>query len=134
MVKRASLPICLLVSLFFLSGFALARDRGNKGPEKPGVFLVDKSITQANIKVGFRGLKRPHPDYYPLSVASYIFGSGGFTSRLVAKVRSEKGLAYVVRSFVESNYYNTGTVGFYLQTKVESGGLAIRLCLKELSV
>ncbi|MBF0430078.1 MAG: insulinase family protein [Fibrobacteria bacterium] len=103
-----------------------------RGPEKPGIYLFDKEFSQVTIKAGFPGLKRPHPDYYPLAVASYILGSGGFASRLVTSVRSEAGLAYVVRSFVESDYYRKGTVGFYLQTKAESGTQAIKLSLDEI--
>ncbi len=105
---------------------------GFKGPAEAGVYLVDKDLTQANIKVGFPGVKRPHPDYYKLSLASYIFGSGGFTSRLTAKVRTDEGLAYSVRSFVNSSYDREETVGFALQTKVESGVRAIDLCFSEM--
>jgi len=100
--------------------------------KQPGVFLVDKDFKQATIQVGFPGLRRPHPDYYKLSVASYIFGGGGFTSRLVTKVRTEAGLAYSVRSFVQSDYFRDGTVGFYLQTKAESGATAVELCFEEM--
>jgi zinc protease len=103
-----------------------------KGPKPTGIYVIDKDFSQATIQVGFPGLKRPHPDYYPLAVANYIFGSGGFTSRLTAKVRTEEGLAYVVRSFVQSDYYRKGTVGFYLQTKAETGELAITYCFDEL--
>jgi zinc protease len=41
-----------------------------RGPASTGVYLMDKDFQQASIKVGFPGLKRPHPDYYKLSVAS----------------------------------------------------------------
>jgi len=102
------------------------------GPKKPGVYLVDKELTQASIQVGFPGVQRPHPDYYKLTLANYIFGSGGFTSRLALKVRTEAGLAYSVRSFVQSSYYRRGTVGFRLQTKTESGTQAIQLCFAEM--
>jgi zinc protease len=102
------------------------------GPKVPGVYVIDQDFTQASIKIGFPGVKRPHPDYYPLTLASYIFGSGGFTSRLVAKVRTEAGLAYSVRSFVESDYKRKGTVGMSLQTKVSSTVEAISLCFSEM--
>lgn len=97
-----------------------------------GLYYVDKDLTQYTIQIGFPGMQRPHPDYYPLHVASYIFGQGGFTSRLVKKIRTDEGLAYTVRSFVESEYFRPGTVGIALQTKVESGLDAIQLCFQEL--
>ena len=103
-----------------------------RGPDKPGVYLVDKQATQATIRMGAPGVKRPHPDYYPLSVASYIFGDGGFTSRLMEKVRSNEGLAYGIDSDVGSDYNRQGTVGVSLQTKVETGAYAVKLVLDEM--
>jgi zinc protease len=103
-----------------------------KGPMAPGVYIVDKPFAQATIQIAAPGVKRPDPDYYRLSVASYIFGDGGFTSRLVEKVRSNEGLAYGVSSDIESDYYRRGSVSVSLQTKVETGAYAIRLVLDEM--
>jgi zinc protease len=103
-----------------------------RGPENPGVYLVDKQVTQATIKLGAPGVKRPDPDYYPLIVASYIFGDGGFTSRLMEKVRSNEGLAYGVDSDVGSDYNRQATVLVSLQTKVETGAYAVKLVLEEM--
>jgi zinc protease len=102
------------------------------GPQAPGVYIVDKQVTQATIKMGAPGVKRPDPDYYPLVVASYIFGDGGFTSRLMEKVRSNEGLAYGIDSDVGSDYYRRSTVGVSLQTKVETGAYAVKLVLSEM--
>jgi zinc protease len=102
------------------------------GAAKPGVYLVDKPFSQATIRIAAPGVQRPHPDYYPLIVASYVFGDGGFTSRLVEKVRSNEGLAYGVSSDVESDYYRKGSVSVSLQTKVETGAYAIDLVQKEM--
>jgi zinc protease len=103
-----------------------------RGAEKPGVYVVDKAVTQATIRMGAPGVKRPNPDYYPLVVASYIFGDGGFTSRLMEKVRSNEGLAYGVDSDVGSDYYRQSTVSVSLQTKVETGAYAIQIVLAEM--
>src|SRR5262249_4225893 len=48
---------------------------------------------------GRRAVRQTDPDYFPLSVASYVLG-GGSTSRLYTKVREESGLAYAVYSWV----------------------------------
>lgn len=103
-----------------------------KGPEKPGVFIIDKQVTQATIKLGAPGVKRPDADYYPLVVASYIFGDGGFTSRLVERVRSNEGLVYGIDSDVGSDYHRKSTVGVSLQTKVETAAYAVKLVLEEM--
>jgi zinc protease len=102
-----------------------------RGPEAPGVFVIDKQVSQATIKMGAPGVKRPHPDYYPLVVANYVFGDGGFTSRLMEKVRSNEGLAYGVNSDIGSDYYRRSTVSVGLQTKVETAAYAIKIVLAE---
>ncbi len=102
------------------------------GSQSPGTYLVYKDFQQATIRIGFPGLKRPHKDYYPLSVANYIFGAGGFTSRIVARIRTDEGLAYSVYSYAGSSYYRKAAIGIYLQTKAESAGQAIDLCFEEI--
>ncbi len=103
-----------------------------KGPHNPGVYLVDKPFSQATIRMGAMGVQRPNPDYYRLVVASYIFGDGGFTSRLMERVRSNEGLAYGIGSEVESDYYRTGTVYVGLQTKAPTGAYAVKLVIEEM--
>ena len=100
--------------------------------QKTGIFLVDKDITQANIQMSAPFVKRPHPDYYPTAVASFILGGGSFSSRLMATVRSDNGLAYSIHSYAENSYRDQGRVFISLQTKVESAALAIDLIQKEI--
>lgn len=98
----------------------------------PGVYLSDKKITQANILMAQPFVKRPHPDYYPAMVASYILGGSGFTSRLTERVRSDEGLAYSVYSFTDSDYDDVGTAGVALQTKVASVPFALSIIREEI--
>lgn len=103
------------------------------GPQSPGVYVIDKpNFTQATIKMAAPGVKRPDPDYYRLIVASYVFGDGGFTSRLMEKVRSNEGLAYGVDSDVGSDYYRRSTVSVSLQTKVETAAYAVKIVMAEM--
>jgi zinc protease len=94
---------------------------------KPGTYVVDKDITQANISMNQPFVKRPHEDYYPAAVASFILGGGSFTSRLMNRVRSDEGLAYSVYSSVGNDYRDTAMVTIALQTKVESVDFALKL-------
>lgn len=94
---------------------------------KPGIYVVDKDITQANISMNQPFVKRPHEDYYPAAVASFILGGGSFTSRLMNRVRSDEGLAYSVYSSVGNDYRDTALVTIALQTKVESVDFALKL-------
>ncbi len=98
---------------------------------KPGIYLVDKDISQANISMSAPFVKRPHPDYYPAAVSSFILGGGSFSSRLMSRVRSDNGLAYSIYSTVDNDYRDTGLVTIALQTKVESAGEALRLIKEE---
>ena len=98
---------------------------------KPGVYVVDKDISQANITMNQPFVKRPHPDYYPAAVASFILGGGSFSSRLVNRVRSDEGLAYTVYSSVGNDYLDTSMSTIALQTKVETVDLALKLIFEE---
>jgi zinc protease len=102
------------------------------GMRAPGVYLVDKPFAQAGIQVAAPGVRRPHPDYYRLLLASEVFGGGGFTSRLALRVRSDEGLAYSVSSWVDSDYHRRGTVRVGLQTKAETGTLAVDIVRGEM--
>uniref|UniRef100_A0A7C3YZF1 Insulinase family protein n=1 Tax=Desulfobacca acetoxidans TaxID=60893 RepID=A0A7C3YZF1_9BACT len=65
----------------------------------PGVYLFDRpELTQSEIRMGHLGLPRHHPDYFPLRLANYILGEGGFSSRLMARIRSDLGFTYGIRS------------------------------------
>lgn len=98
---------------------------------KPGVYVVDKDITQANITMNQPFVKRPHPDYYPTAVASFILGGGSFSSRLMNRVRSDEGLAYSVYSTVGNDYRDTAMTTIALQTKVETVDFAMKLVFEE---
>ncbi len=65
----------------------------------PGIYLLDRpDLTQSEIRVGHLGLPRAHADYFPLKLANYILGEGGFSSRLMARIRSDLGFTYGIRS------------------------------------
>jgi len=63
------------------------------------VLLVDKGVPQTTIKVGHSGISKDNPDLFPLRVANYILGGGGFNSRMMREIRSNRGLAYSVYSY-----------------------------------
>ena len=75
---------------------------GEKAPPVPanptmaagGVYLVDKDVNQGRVSVMLPGVKRDDPDFPAITVMNDILGGGGFTSRLMNRVRSDEGLAY----------------------------------------
>jgi zinc protease len=65
--------------------------------EGPRVVLIEKDITQSNIRMGHAGGIRVAntPDYFAAQVADFLLGGGGgFNSRLLQRVRSDSGFAY----------------------------------------
>lgn len=70
-----------------------------EGLRAPGLYLLDRpDLTQSEIRMGHLGLPRSHPDYYPLRLVNYILGEGGFSSRLMTRIRSDLGCTYGIRS------------------------------------
>ncbi len=75
-------------------------------PAAPNVLRADTPLagkTQTDLVLGYVGLRRTNPDYYPLNVGDLIFGRLGLYGRLGASVRDKAGLAYYVYSSVEAN-------------------------------
>jgi zinc protease len=84
---------------------------------KPGLYFIDKDdVTQANIAMVHPGIERNNPDYYALNVMNEIFG-GGFSGRLMQKLRSEKGLTYGVGGGVGANWDYPGLFRVQMATK-----------------
>ena len=88
--------------------------------------------TQSHILLAYPGLRRDDPDYFPLLVGNYIFGSGGFTSRLMEEIRQKRGLAYSVHSHF-SPLRKEGPFEISLQTRKEQSEEALTLTRKILA-
>ncbi|MGC1676668.1 MAG: pitrilysin family protein [Candidatus Binataceae bacterium] len=134
-VRADEVKASLEKSLTGLGGTVAAQPVPPPPPAPRGldVKLVDRSVQQANIIMGFGGIARSNPDFYKLQVMNYIFGGGGFASRLVQIVRSAHGLAYSVGSVVSAGKFE-GAYGIRLQTKNSSANEAIKLILEQMRV
>ena len=65
-------------------------------------FLIDRpDLTQSQIRLGQLGIPPAHPDLCPFEVMNYILGGGGFSSRLMQRIRVEMGLTYGIRSSLD---------------------------------
>jgi zinc protease len=83
------------------------------------VLIVNKpEVTQTQIRLACMGVPRNHPDYYPITVANTILGSG-FTSRLVNEIRVVQGLTYSISSRF-GMFRNAGTFRISTFTKNET--------------
>ena len=63
-------------------------------PQKRTVYLIDKpGAAQSQIRIGWIGVPRSTPDFFPIEVMNTILG-GSFTSRLNNNLREQHGYAY----------------------------------------
>jgi zinc protease len=92
---------------------------------------ISRELTQATILLGRPAVRQTHPDYFPLLVASYVLG-GGSSSRLYAKVRDERGLAYSVYSYLSAGLGGASHV-VGLQTRIEAADEAVSLTREEMA-
>jgi zinc protease len=68
-------------------------------PAARRVVVVDRpELVQARIVLGHDGIRRTDPDRIAVALLNSILGGGGFSSRLMEKVRAEAGLTYGVHS------------------------------------
>jgi zinc protease len=97
-----------------------------------GVYLVNKDVNQGRVAMMLPGIMRDNPDYFAVVIMNDILGGGGFTSRIMSRVRSDEGLAYDAHSsFPGGVYYPlTFTAGF--QSKSRTVAYAASIVLEEM--
>jgi len=96
---------------------------------RPGVYLIDKEdMTQGIICLGHLGINRLDVDNVEMNILNFIYGTGGFNSRLMREVRSNRGLAYSTFGVIGDGR-DLGTFINFCQTKNQTVGLATKLIL-----
>lgn len=89
-------------------------------PVRAGTETITKSVEQAQVILGGRGMSAGDEDRFALSLMHSILG-GGMSSRLFQEVRERRGLAYSTFSF-SAAFTDAGYYGLYagcLPSKVE---------------
>ena len=100
---------------------------------KPGVYMIAKEdVNQSRVRLGHIGVKRDIPDQYALMVMNDILGGGGFTSRIVRRVRSDEGLAYSAGSTFNRPVLYPGTFRAFFQTKHATAAFGTQLIITEI--
>ena len=100
----------------------------------PAVYLIEKDVEQTNLALGHLGIKADNPDYPAIRVLDLILGSGGFSSRLFQKVRTDRGLAYSVGSYLGAGTRDYGEFLIYCGTRNNAVAEAIQVILDELKL
>jgi predicted Zn-dependent peptidase len=116
---------------------AIERERAHlpraAGKNVPGVFVIPRPLNQSSIALGHFGVDRTNPDRFAINVMNSILGGGGFTSRIMERVRSDEGLAYSVSTRFAISDRDLGLFRAGLQTKTESTVPAIQAILEEIA-
>jgi zinc protease len=120
--------------------FATWPSGGNPPPAIPtnvvmapaGVYLVNKEVNQGRVEMMLPGIMRDNPDYFSLIIMNDILGGGGFTSRIMNRVRSDEGLAYSAYSSFPGGVYfpYAFTAGF--QSKSRTVAYAASIVIEEI--
>ena len=101
----------------------------------PGIYAVDKSdVNQGRVSIGHLGAQRANPDRYALLVMNDILGGGGFTSRLLTRIRSDEGLAYSASSSFGLGTYYDGVFRVSYQSRSETVARAAAIVLEEIDL
>jgi len=107
--------------------------RGSDNIPEPGVYYVDKDdVPQGMVRLGHRTVDRDHPDAVKITVMNDILGGGGFTARLMNRLRNDEGLTYgVYSSFVRPSWY-PGHFLTHFSTSGETVALGLRMAMEEI--
>jgi zinc protease len=99
-----------------------------------GVYAVHKAdVNQGRVTIGHLGSMRDNPDAFALSIMNDILGGGGFTSRIMSRVRSDEGLAYSAGSSYGLGVYYPGTFEASFQSKSSTAAQAIDIVMEEIN-
>lgn len=97
----------------------------------PGIYFAAKEdMAQSQIVMGHLGVLKSDPDYYALQVLNDVL-AGSFSSRLVADIRTRKGLAYSVDGGVRSDWDHPGIASLSMSTKTQTTGAGVAALLEE---
>jgi len=97
-----------------------------------GVYLMNKDVNQGRVSLMLPGIMRSNPDYFPIIIMNDILGGGGFTSRIMNRVRSDEGLAYSAYSSFPGGVFfpYAFTAGF--QSKSRTVAYATSIVVEEI--
>ena len=97
----------------------------------PSVHHIEMDIPQSALRLGHLGIDRFNEDRYAVSVMNHVLGAGGFTARLVQRLRVEEGIAYAAGSRFTLPR-DTGVFYAATQTRSDQTVRALRIIQEEI--
>ena len=99
---------------------------------EPGVFVLPRRIDQTTVILAQPSdvLQEDSPEYFAAQIANRILGAGGFSSRILSRVRTEQGLAYGASSVWTTPLRYQGLLGALTATGAGTTVRATNLLLE----
>jgi len=99
--------------------------------QESGIFVIPRKSEQSVIVMAHAVSLRleDSPEYFAAQIGNSILGGGGFSSRLLSRVRTEEGYAYSASSLWTTPRNHDGLLGAITRTRPENTVPAIRLIL-----
>jgi len=98
-----------------------------------GTVLVDYPSPQSVAFFTFEGISRTDQDFFAAFVMNHILGGGGFNSRLMKKIREERGLTYSVNTSLAQYDHAELYLGMF-QSSNDKISEAIEILKKEIAL
>jgi predicted Zn-dependent peptidase len=98
---------------------------------QPGVYVVNNvDVNQGRVSIGRLGFRQGFQDQFPLMVGNDILGGGGFTARMMKRIRSDEGLAYGAYASLGFQVTYPGTFRAFYQSKSSTCAYAAEIFFK----
>lgn len=102
--------------------------------DQGGVFVIARPLEQSVLVMAQpTSVTLGDGDYFAAQIGNTILGAGGFSSRLVARVRTEEGYAYSAASLWTTPRRYEGLLGVVTRTRPENAAPTLRLILDVLN-
>ncbi len=98
--------------------------------EGGGVFLIPRLLDQSVLVLAHPSeVRLGDDDYFAAQIGNTILGAGGFSSRLMNRLRTEMGYAYSAASLWTTPQKYQGLIGVVTRTRPENAAPTLRLIL-----
>src|SRR5918996_4935909 len=114
-----------------VSRTSLQPRRPVRGLARPEARFQQKETEQYHVCLSGPGISRTDERRFAASVLDAVLG-GSASSRLFQEIREKRGMAYSVYSF-QSQYSDTGQIGFYVGTREETLDACLEIAVVELT-
>ena len=96
--------------------------------DEPGIYLIDKKLEQSVIVMAHPTNLNlsDDPAYYSAMIGNSILGGGGFSSRILSRVRTQEGFAYSAASLWTTPRRYPGLLGAVTRTRPENAVNAVK--------